>query len=375
MKTYFAPAERSDEKGLTDDVKAATVNPVIDGLLNTVSGLLAVLNEHRQILVINDAFMQMLGIDDAKEKIGLRPGEAISCVYSNVNEGGCGTSPYCTSCGAAIAMVACQRSNQAVQKECAIRINRNGTEKNLYLRVKACPITIQDSRMILLFLQDVTIQQQWEAVGRVFFHDLNNIIHGLLGSSEILLEEATEENRALVERIHRLSLRLAKEVQIQKHLTQQTDLDDQVLIQPLTVDLIFKEIETAFANHPAAKNRSIIFDQRYRSSRFNSDFFLVVRVLTNMVTNALEATDKGRSIKVWVRENAPRLSFYVWNHRPIEKMAVDRIFQRNISTKAGSGRGLGTYSMKLFGEKFLDGKIDFSTSESEGTTFGFHLPG
>ena len=100
----------------------------------------------------------------------------------------------------------------------------------------------------------------------------------------------------------------------------------------------------------------------------------MVRVLTNMVTNALEATEKGRSIKLWARENAPFFSFYVWNHQAIDKMAVNRIFQRNISTKTGSGRGLGTYSMKLFAESFLGGKIDFSTSEPEGTTFGFHLP-
>jgi sensor histidine kinase regulating citrate/malate metabolism len=51
-----------------------------------------------------------------------------------------------------------------------------------------------------------------------------------------------------------------------------------------------------------------------------------------------------------------------------------RIFQRNYSTKSDSGRGLGTYSMKLFGETYLGGKVDFTSSESEGTTFHLRLP-
>jgi signal transduction histidine kinase len=45
-----------------------------------------------------------------------------------------------------------------------------------------------------------------------------------------------------------------------------------------------------------------------------------------------------------------------------------QIFQRFFSTK-GPGRGLGTYSMKLFGERYLKGKVDFSSQAPQGTTF------
>mgnify|MGYP006293419399 CR=1 len=37
------------------------------------------------------------------------------------------------------------------------------------------------------------------------------------------------------------------------------------------------------------------------------------------------------------------------------------LFKRSFSTK-GVGRGIGTYSMKLFGEKYLKGKVDFKNS-------------
>jgi sensor histidine kinase regulating citrate/malate metabolism len=50
---------------------------------------------------------------------------------------------------------------------------------------------------------------------------------------------------------------------------------------------------------------------------------------------------------------------------------ANRIFQRNFSTKAQAGRGVGTYSMKLFGEKILGGKVSFTSSREDGTVFKF----
>ena len=44
------------------------------------------------------------------------------------------------------------------------------------------------------------------------------------------------------------------------------------------------------------------------------------------------------------------------------------------STKSSTGRGLGTYSMKLLGERYLGGAVSFSSSAEHGTVFTFELP-
>ena len=375
MKTFYAPAQRLEREALDPVISAVAVDPIIRALLNTVSGMLAVLNEHRQILALNDGFLKLLGIADAGSALGLRPGEALQCIYRETNQSGCGTSTYCATCGMAIAMVSCLAENEPKEKECALTVGLDdGSTRDLFLKVRACPIAVNDRRMILLFIQDITHQQQWEALGHVFFHDLSNIIYGLVGSSEILLEEATDSNRDIVERIHRLSLRLSREVLMQKHLTQMADADYQPLVQSITVGQIFHELQIAFATHPAARDRRVDFADAHREITIKSDFFLVVRVLTNMIVNALEATDRGKAINVWATPEHGRITFYVWNHQVIAPEVIDRVFQRNISTKAYSGRGLGTYSIKLFGETFLNGKVDFTSGEPEGTTFRLQLP-
>ena len=115
-ETYFAPAARAQAPELHKDIDFAAHNPVIDGLLKTTSGMLAVLNEHRQILAANEALLKTLGIENASDVLGLRPGEAVSCVYADRHPGGCGTSEYCQTCGAAIAIVTSLAEDEPVER-------------------------------------------------------------------------------------------------------------------------------------------------------------------------------------------------------------------------------------------------------------------
>ena len=101
---------------------------------------------------------------------------------------------------------------------------------------------------------------------------------------------------------------------------------------------------------------------------------MLLRVLFNMIINALEATAKKGVVKVWLEHEDAFLSFFVWNSQKIPQKITNRIFQRNFSSKEQAGRGIGTYSMKLFGEKILGGKVSFRTSLEQGTVFKFSLP-
>ena len=106
----------------------------------------------------------------------------------------------------------------------------------------------------------------------------------------------------------------------------------------------------------------------------STDASLLMRVLCNMILNALEATPLGGRVRFRIELTPAEVSFSVWNAEAIPAEMVHRLFVRNFSTKSGPGRGVGTYSMKLFGEQILGGRISFTTSTEEGTTFTFVLP-
>ncbi|MEN6439900.1 MAG: sensor histidine kinase [Syntrophobacter sp.] len=372
MDTFFAIAERASKSDIAAEIDIINTNHVMTGLLHSISGLLAVLNEHRQIVALNDSFLKLLGIEDPYESLGMRPGEALQCIYAQDGPSGCGTGRFCSTCGAAIAIVTSLGQNKPVERVCALTAKRAATTIDLALMVRSHPIDIDGRRFLLLFLQDITLQQQRAALERTFFHDICNMLNGLVGASELLSFDGCDSE--FIKVIIQTSLRLKKEVEIQRCLLQTDQYSYQPLRQEVVPEQVMEELKSFYANHPAANRKSLHFSVSGRTMHVEADLSLLLRVLCNMITNALEATDENGLVKVWSEQNLTWLSFCVWNDKMISPDVARRIFQRNFSTKEDAGRGIGTYSMKLFGEKILGGKVTFSTSEEEGTVFKISLP-
>ncbi|HNV71123.1 MAG TPA: ATP-binding protein [Candidatus Ozemobacteraceae bacterium] len=375
METFFATAERAEGAVLARSISRVTMHPVIRALLDHVGGVLAVLNEDRQVLAVNHGFLASLGIPSDSGLLGLRLGEILACPHSREMPGGCGTSRACATCGAVIAMVAVLGGERVSEQTCSLTVNRRGYEEDLFLRVRASPICIDDQTLILIFLQDITYHQKWALLERVFFHDLNNLVSGLTSASELLsLEPLSQETKTLVTTIERTSTRLAQEIALQRLLTQQGTSNYQLDITRVSISAALQELETTFRHHPAAAKKRLSLVPPAADLELLTDKTLLMKVMGNMVLNALEAGYPGQEIRVGADVHESAVTLWVWNPGQIPPAVAGRIFQRNFSTKADFGRGLGTYSMKLFGEGFLKGKVGFATSEAEGTRFFLELP-
>lgn len=373
--TFFAPAERADQEALIKNVKLLTSNPIADTLLHTVSGLMAILNEQRQILALNVSLMKSLGIDNAGEVLGLRPGEAIQCIHAHDEPGGCGTSRYCVTCGAVIAMVAAQTTDSPQERTCVATVNKNGNNTDLVFRVRCTPVVFDGKRFLLLFLQDCTIQQQQAALEYVFFHDIQNMIAGLKLSNHLLdTQQDPVKRQEVIACIAKVTRQLDREIEIQRTLTSEESDTFSLLMEEVDVNHVVNELRTMLSKYVVSLEKTFSILEPIPEITITSDAALLKRILVNMVINAFEATEPGGSIRFWVEQTDKDVSFYVWNRQTIPAEQQLRIFQRNYSTKSDSGRGLGTYSMKLFGETYLGGQVDFTSSEEEGTTFHLRLP-
>ncbi len=106
---------------------------------------------------------------------------------------------------------------------------------------------------------------------------------------------------------------------------------------------------------------------------FNSDSVLLRRVLINLVKNALEAITTGETVTLSSFVDNDSVCFTVHNAVFIPEEIQRQIFTRSFSTK-GSGRGLGTYSIKLITEKYLHGNVSFVSTTETGTVFTLRYP-
>jgi signal transduction histidine kinase len=194
----------------------------------------------------------------------------------------------------------------------------------------------------------------------------------MLMASEIVSSKHKAD--ATVQDVRQLAFRIARELSVQRRLLNEGMDVYQPVCDDVAVSQILADISLLFADNALARTRSLILPEAVPDLSLKTDPFLVSRVVGNMITNALEATAEGNEVRVSVAQGEGTITFAVWNKEAIAEEMVTRIFQRNYSTKEEPGRGLGTYSMRLFGEEMLGGAVNFTTSREEGTTFRFSLP-
>jgi signal transduction histidine kinase len=372
METHLAPTGRTDVRVFQQQVESVSGSPVMNVLLDTMAGLLVVLNEDRQIVALNHSFLKALGIDDPEKVLGLRLGESLKCEHAYKKPAGCGTTAHCSTCGSAIAMMTAINENRMDEQMCALTAIQDGAKHDISLLIKAHPITVEGHRWILVIAQDVTQQQFWANLESVFFHDINNILSILSGYGEILARDMPDKR--VVRKINESIERLQNEMALQRSFSSRKDAKYIPRKSKSSTNRIKQETGLIVHQHRAASGKTI--DERWpeKNIKLTTDALLVSRVLGNMIINALEASDEGETVRLTTRVKSSHITWEIWNNGFIPADIQKRVFQRHFSTKSNFGRGLGTFSMRLFGERYLKGNVSFTSSEADGTTFRFRLP-
>jgi PAS domain S-box-containing protein len=93
----------------------------------------------------------------AEEMIGLRGGEALRCLHSLDDPRGCGFGPSCADCVVRRAVLDTFETGKShYQVEAALSFIREGTQNDAHLLVSTTPITIAESQLVLVSIEDIT---------------------------------------------------------------------------------------------------------------------------------------------------------------------------------------------------------------------------
>ncbi|MCK5729816.1 MAG: PAS domain-containing sensor histidine kinase [Draconibacterium sp.] len=363
--TNFLPAERLSQTEIKKQSGLLADNKILKDLIDSVSQMLLILNEERQIVYANKPYLDFCGFSDFKLVLGKRPGEVLNCEYAYLTEAGCGTTDFCRSCGAAKAIVESKQGEQST-KECQISTRDND---NLELRVSATPYEYNNQSLTVFAIIDISDEKRREALERVFFHDILNSAGGISGLSTVLKEiENPKEIVKIVNTISKAADNLVEEIQMQQQLSYAE-------LGVLTPDLqnisslaVLNDLKELYNKNDLSKDKLIVIDKNSENIKLNTDPVLLRRVIGNMIINALDTYNPKTQITLCCESKNKSVLFSVHNSNFIKPEIQIKIFKRKFSTK-GTGRGLGTYSMKLFGENYLKGKVWFESSQEEGTTF------
>jgi K+-sensing histidine kinase KdpD len=372
MKNYCASTIQTNSFDLANQFQKISNCTEITVLMEAAVGLLIILNEDGQIVRSNNAAIEAFGNSSPDGVLGLRFGDAFGCDHASRHPHECGTTLHCETCGVAIAIMASINDDQVSEQSCVITVKKNSAVFERYLSVRARPLKIDNNRWILIVAQDITHQHSLSTLEHIFYHDINNILAVLVGNCDMLASEMPGKYR--VRQIQNTANKLCAEITLQHFLNRQKFNADSIWTEQEPVGKIKNEVELIVYGHPKSYGKKIEQIWPDRNIHVHTNILLVSRIIGNMLLNAFEATDKGGTVRLTTTVNDTDIKFEVWNEAFIDPEMQTKIFNLGFSTKASIGRGLGTYSMKLFGEQYLNGKVSFNSSIVAGTSFCFQHP-
>ncbi|MCF7928870.1 MAG: PAS domain-containing sensor histidine kinase [Spirochaetales bacterium] len=367
--THFAPAERADDAEIEIQKRKLKEEKLLEILFDSVPQPVLILNRQRQIVYANQSAVAYIGKDSTDELIGLRPGEAVSCIHAEEMPGGCGTSMFCSQCGAVRAILSSQAGTRDTQ-ECRITTKSGDA---LDLRVWATPFSLQGNDFTIFYINDISNEKRRRVLERIFFHDILNTAGGLQSVSELLEHADYEEMEQFVRIVQQLSDSLIDEIRAQRILTAAENNELEIEPGPIESIGLLEEVVQAYEHYDIARDKKLLIDTEAESVEFRSDRTLVRRVISNLVKNALEAEPAGSTITLCSFRRQGSVEFTIHNPTVMNQEVKLQIFNRSFSTK-GAGRGIGTYSIKLLTERYLGGTVDFVSEPQTGTIFTLRYP-
>lgn len=369
-KSEFASAERVDRNELEKQIKQIEEIQFIRNISDAVSNMVVILNKYRQIIFANKLFLRFLGLNESSSIIGKRPGEAVNCMHGDNTSGGCGTTEFCSRCGAMNAILVSQGGEQSV-KECRIITIE---KEALDLKVTATPYSPNGEMYTIFAIEDISNEKRRQTLERVFFHDVLNSAGGISSLSDLIAQiNDPAEIMEIAQLINRSASSLVEEIKAQRNLSAAERNDYTLEFSDINSLELLQDLSNLYSNHEVITDKHIVIEPESEKFNFKTDSVLMRRILGNMIKNALEASLSEGIVTLNCKLLEKQVLFSVHNNNYIQQENQLQLFKRSFSTK-GVGRGIGTYSMKLFGEKYLKGKVWFESDRNNGTTFFVRIP-
>ncbi len=343
-------------------------NEKLRELLNNIPDMVMMLNSNQEAVYGNTHMREFIDQGEETKFTGRKIGDIFNCVNAKLSPGGCGSSPKCSQCGAFHALADAKKNLKATYE---YTLNRQGKEENVF-QVWTMPLFINGELFIKFIMRDIGEIKQKQMLETVFLRDLAQLTEVLMSK----LEHAKQNpysRESLFEEVYFLSNEIHDLIQSQQDLlaaeddrlkTELSDINSYCELQNIIRDM----------KPTLQKNdKNIVVREDSDKVFFQCDKRLLKRVIRHMLSNAIEATPPGENIHAECVRKEDNVLFKIHNNTFIPEDVQKQLFKRSFSTK-GEGRGMGTYSMRLFAEKYLNGEVSCSSSQKNGTTFVVSLP-
>ena len=215
-------------------------------------------------------------------------------------------------------------------------------------------------------------EQAWREMAKQVAHEIKNPLTPMRLTVQSFERRFNPEDPKIIEKLKEYSDSLIQQIDIMSSIatafsdfaqmpSQQKELIDAVAVVKKALDIF--------------EDRNIIFEANTERAEVLVDKSQLVRVVTNVIKNAIHAVEDVKKPKIKVALNDGEQSFEIKvqdNGKGIEEALKELIFEPKFTTKT-SGMGLGLAMSKKIIETY-NGSITFVSEEGKGAEFTITIP-
>ena len=370
LETEFAAPEKDSFETISAVHELLSSETILTELLFSSNDPCMILNEKRQLILSNNAFKNFVNIGNDIAILGKRPGEIFNCIHSK-KVSGCGTTAFCVNCGAIKAIVASYAEMSEESKSCVIKTIEGSI---VHVLVSSKPFTYLNKKFTFLTLKENSVQKRKKALESTFLHDILNRVYSIYSLAEIINDLDKDENPEYYTKgVINHCTDLVEEINGFTSIVRAEDGELNIRKEKIHLKNLLLDIKRLAEGTAKKYYVNLQLSECSDKIIIYTDIMLLKKILMNMVKNAVEASFEGQTVSIFAQAEEDRILINTHNETVIAKENINKIFVPFFTTKP-YGTGLGTYSIKLLSESYLDASVSFITSEDKGTIFTISIP-
>ncbi|MBL4745284.1 MAG: ATP-binding protein [Flavobacteriaceae bacterium] len=343
-------------------------NRLAQAVLKGVNSMVILINEAKELVFTSDLFLRNFQFEQIEDIIGREIGALLGCIqYKPRTE--CDWEKACGSCGVFILF---NNKKDAVTLEntpVTIISELEGFILEKKYELSAVTLELINQKYQLVTISDVSSVLLKEQLDKEYFERMGSQISMLQKQFEVLNKTALEDSDNEIELYASVTdgiIQLKESTSFHQCFSEAKNKTLLVMHEKLQSVVFYDRLVKDFSERCTKKGVRLEKGLEFDDFTFYSDGRILYNALVALLENALRASTEKEGIVISLSKLKENLVFSVHNQAIIPDHVKSQVFRE--------GKGLGTYSSKLFIEKYLKGTVYFTSVEGLGTTFYLELP-
>ena len=259
------------------------------------------------------------------------------------------------------------------------RLDKTNTKIQIKARSKEVNILVESYNKMVEMLNDSVEklsksnkEQAWREMAKQVAHEIKNPLTPMRLSIQSFQRNFDKNDPKFDSRLDEFSKTLIQQIDTMSTIASAfSNFAEMPAQQGEKINIV----ETTKLALKIFKENYIVFSSEFKDLQVRIDRTQMVRIITNLIKNALEACELIKEPKVQVtieKKKKEVLISVIDNGQGISKELKNKIFEPKFTTKT-SGMGLGLGMVKNLVDSY-NGRISMSSKINSGTTFSITFP-